>query len=250
MKYLWILLLLWAAEPVTGAVKRADPVRIAAFPIPGAIISETSGVFIDLVRECARRQGIEVRILVFPARRALVSFRSGQVDGLLPATEQVLHGRDEIPYYRTVSFVEKKDYIFSLQSRDTAPYRSLEDLRGKVVGLSAGAPFPAEKLQNNDIRAQITGTTLQNLRMLTAGRIDGYIADQRTVLPLLAKEGVDNIVYDAGAPVHRQEGFLAFRRTPQGEDLAARFSAGFAGMIRDGSFARIMAPFAGKPGTP
>ena len=220
-----------------------DKIRIATYKIPKAVISANEGVFIELFMEVARRQKLDLSFQLFPTRRAISMFTNSEVQALMPVTERMFSGDDAYPFQRSVAIVQKKDFLFY---RSDEVFDSLKSLRGKSVGLAAGTPFPVEKLRKHNIRYHVTGSTLQNLKMLALKRISAYIADARTVVPLLEKHDLKTISYNENKPIHLQDGFLAFQNTLEGKNLAKKISVGIKSMKRDGTFQQIMAKFASK----
>jgi polar amino acid transport system substrate-binding protein len=211
--------------------------KIAGYPIPLMIVDKDNGLFVELVKEMIKRSGADAEIVVFPAPRTVENFAKGEIDGFFPALDVLIEkdkaATDEVIYI-------KEDYAFTRKGE--AEIKSIKDLEGKKVGITAGYPYVNEIMKNPAIKAEIGPDDVSNMQKLSKGRIDVFVVEEKTGLKALEQSAVDNVTYPAGSPLSQQKVYVAFQPTDAGKDLAAKFSAALTEMKKDGTFEKIMAP--------
>lgn len=208
------------------------------FPIPVHVESPTRGLFVQVMREAAELAQLPaVHIDVLPPPRALRSFAAGESDALFPALDVSFESGS--PIVRTAEALDcKEDFVFT---RKGAPaYTTLDELRGKRVGITRGYPYAREVTGNQQFVIEEALSDEANIRKLMAGRIDAFVLDEKTGVK--AFEALDlkaQMQYNPRSPVSRQEVYVAFRDTAQGRVMAQQFSDGLRKLKLSGRYLAI-----------
>ncbi len=213
---------------------QAASYKIAGYPIPLMIESSTSGLFVEIVQELIQRTGEDFEIVVFPAQRTVASFHAGEIDAFFPALDVLIEKEKAAsePMY------VKCDFAFTRKGEPEL--KSIADLEGKKVGITAGYPYVKELTTNPKITLDIGPNDEANIRKLSAGRIDVFVVEEKTGVVALQQAGVDNVTYPAGSPISQQNVYIAFQATDAGKAQAGKFSKALQEMKQDGSFGKIM----------
>jgi polar amino acid transport system substrate-binding protein len=196
-----------------------------------------NGLFVELVKEMAKRAGEECEIVVYPPPRTVENFHNSSVDGFFPALD-VLIEKDKSATEE--EFYMKQDFAFTKVG--DPEIRSIDGLKGKKVGITAGYPYAKEIAANPDVKLEAGPDDVSNIQKLSRGRIDVFVVEEKTGCKALEKSGVDNVTYAKGSPLSEQRVYVAFQPTDRGQELAKKFSDALKAMKADGTFARIMAP--------
>lgn len=232
-RYVAMTLLLSAS----ASLAQAPPVPVVTYPIPVHVESPEKGLFIDLVRAVATEAGLAVHVSVQPPPRALQSFGSGQhavvfpaLDVLFPENAGIVRSKEAIDC--------KEDFVFT--RRGTALLTQLDELHGLRVGITRGYPYAREVGESKTLAIETALSDEANLQKLVAGRIDAFILDEKTGVRALEQTGLgEQVQYDPARPVSRQEVYYAFQDTPDGRQLAERFSDALGKLKQDGRYQTI-----------
>lgn len=211
----------------------AKPLRIATFPIPLMVESESKGVFVALTREIAKRSKVDVQIEVSPTAKTLLDFSTNKVDAFFPALDVYTPKRAA----RTASFYTKVDFVFSAKGKNL---NSLKDLEGKKVGLTFRYPYVKELTQNKKIDFEFADDDVANMKKLALGTIDAFVVEERSGLQALSLSGQTNIQYNKDKPLSKQDVFYAFQDSEEGKGMVELFNRAIDSMRKDGTFDRLM----------
>lgn len=200
---------------------------------------ELNGLGVDLAREIARRIGIaEVDFL--PARFAdlIPGIEAGRFD-LVIAGHTITAEREEIVDF-TDPYMVVGTSVFT--PAEDASIGSLDDLPGKAIGVLAGSIQEGWLAENHP--GQVTVRTYENptlaLGDLAVGRVDGVIYSNDAGSYIAAQRGLDVV---AAVPVDREVNAMV---VAQGQgNLREAVNAALAGMIEDGTYARMSAEWLG-----
>lgn len=222
--------------PATTALGQA-PLPVVTYPIPVHVESANSGLFVDLANTVADEAGIPIRISVQPPPRAIQNFTGGTHAMLFPALD-VLFPADATIVRSQEAIDCKEDFVFTRVG--TPKLTSLEDLADHRVGITRGYPYAREVSDGKLFVVEPANSDEANLKKLVAGHIDAFILDEKTGIKALEATGLsDKVQYDRSRPVSRQEVFYAFQDTPEGRQLAERFSAALAELKKSGRYQAI-----------
>ena len=224
----YVLLLLVISSQVY-----AKPLRFVTFTIPLMVENRDKGLVVELTKEIARRNNIEVTIDLMPPAKSFLAFSGGQAEALFPA----LDGDTPKNGARSVAFYEKVDFVFY---REGHPFSTMKDLSGKKVGLTFRYRYARDLLDNKKIHFEYSDDDVTNMKKLSAGELDAFVVEERSGLKAVQLSGAKNIQYKASQPISKQEVFYAFQDSEEGRNLAQRFSKTIAKLKSEGVFDQIM----------
>ncbi len=232
-KFVMGLVLLMAMALVAGGAW-AKTYKIGTYQIPLMVESKDKGVFIDLVKEVAKRAGVQIDIVVMPPKRTVGSFHAGKIDGFFPCLDVLLQkdASKSDPIY------VKQDFAFTRS--DSPTIGTVAGLEGKKVGITVGYPYAKAVISNPKIKLESAASDVLNIKKLARGRIDAFVVEEKTGLKAMKEAKASNIHYDKTKPLSRQDVYFVFQATPEGKTLADKFSKALADMKKDGTFAQIM----------
>lgn len=208
-------------------------VTFATFPIPLMVESEEKGLFVNLTREIARRNKLDVKINILPKARTILQFSKKEVHGFFPVNQDSLIKSA----VKTIPFYIKVDYLFY---RKDNPIRNIKDLEGKKVGLTFRYSYWKDLISNKNIQFEYASDEIQNMKKLGLGQLQAFIAEERSGLRALHLSGQKDIIFNKNAPLFSQDIFYAFQENEEGRGLAAIFSKTIDAMKLDGSLQKIL----------
>lgn len=203
-----------------------------------------SGSASRIVTEAFASEGITVRFEYMPWARALLESKAGHLDGTFvwsktPEREVAFHFTDPV-------FTESVYLLY----RKIKPlhFRQLADLSGAILTGTIGYNYGPEwnKLEAAGLLLLTrVPSDEQGLRMLLAGRVDGFPVDLAVGQYLLDQIGgpdaTDAIGYDADKPMLQLPMCLMIsRHTVDGAELVRKFNAGLAKLKASGKLARYL----------
>ncbi|CTQ52018.1 Bacterial extracellular solute-binding proteins, family 3 [Roseibium album] len=211
--------------------------NVAAAEIPYFVESEDKGVFVNLIRTAARRAGLELTIKVYPKKRALKLFQHGRVNALLPHSSA---GTD-LPSYKSTPILIKRDFVFV--RRGTPIPKTISELEGLQIGLTKQYAYSNLLTSNKNIEfSRAPHSDLANIKMLSFGRLDGSIIEERSGLKAISDAGVGNIVYDRQHPINEFLVWVLFSKDKCGKQLSNKMNSEFSAMKSDGKWEEVMTP--------
>ncbi len=223
--------------PSTGMAKNnASLVKIATYEIPLLVKNSENGVFIDIIREAAKRAELTPDIRVYPPKRAMKLFINKRVDALLPALDMSLKRKVS----KTIPIHIKRLFAF-VMGKDNLPKRT-EDLEGSRVGLITGFSYPDSILANPKIRKDWASSVRANLLKLKQGRINVFIGDPDIILEQVTQGGFEGIYYNFNYPISKEPAFVAFQPTQKGKMFREKFNRALRSMQKDGTTAQLKSP--------
>ncbi len=196
------------------------------------------GFLTEITLEALRRAGHEPQLTFAPWKRALEMARAGEVDGLIGASYAEERTGDFVyPRYFRPSAL----YFFTRASNNVV-YTRPEALCPAVLGLLRGS-FLEERFKSVPcLQIDLAAEVEQNLRKLSAGRLDYILESRDAVLFLLAGplRDVRNLK-PVEPPYEIDKVYTVFSRKKADADaLAAAFDAGVDQLEADGSCAAIL----------
>lgn len=224
--------------------KQAETLVFNTFLIPLMVESEDKGVFIELTRELAKRVKVDIKINILPAKRSINDFVHGKADALFPALANFFPSRES--YHRTDEIIYiKRDFSFSL--KDSPKLNTIEALAGRKVSITRGYIYAEQLVNNRKIQFYTANSDEFAAKMLEAGHVDAFIAEEQSGLAALSNIGlVDKVKYDQATAISELDVFYATLAGNKGQRLAQRLSKGLKEMKENGSFQRILAKSHGQ----
>lgn len=207
MRFLFIVTIYFL--PVFTLAK--EKVTFVTHPIPLMVIDEHKGVFIELVRKFFAKTDVDLEIIILPRNRSLDFFRHNKALILFPGVGPEYLG-DE--YLKTVTFYNKRDYLFYRKGDQLS---TLKSLKGKVMGITLGYPYSKEATSADGVLYESASSDEINFKKLEMKRIDAFLVEEMTGLQALKNIGAKNIVYDKDKPISSLPVYFAVQDTKEGK---------------------------------
>lgn len=203
-------------------------VVLGTFLIPGYVQSSTKGEFVEIVKKIEKELGIEIEIRVFPAKRAVLSFNSGEIDGYFPSLD---YYNEKLDINKTRAFYYKKDFLF--HRIGDSP-----NIDNKKICLTSGYAYSKKILENKTLKF-IFGKEQSNcLMMLSRKRVDGFISEGSSGLTALKKLALRNIKMSTKL-ISSMDVYFAIKKGKEGQIIAKGFSKAINKLKRAGELERI-----------
>jgi len=228
------VVIMWSMSVPALAAEDQKTYSVVSYHIPLLVDDAGNGAFVVFLKEAAARAGIEYKLELYPTKRAMQMFEDGKAMAIIPALLPTLAKDSAL----TTQIFAKNIHGF-VRSGDAVP-ESVDELKGKRIGLVRGFSYPRTILYNEDIVVDYADTTGSSLKKLLEGRVDVVIVDGKTAIHSMRQLGLVGVEYDLSAILHSQPAFIAFQPTQEGKDLASRLSAAIVSMREDGTYDAIM----------
>lgn len=226
-----------AKKSIRLAVK---PLRIVTFQIPLMVETSEKGLFVDLTKEIAKRNNLEIKIEMLPTAKSILAFSSGQADCIFPALDSNMPKGSLL----SSTFYEKLNLVFYPKGHGVS---EIAELEGKKVGLTFRYTYPKDLIEDKKILFEYADSDVLNLQKLAQGSIDAFIAEERSGLQALIASGASNIEYKRKSFWPKQQVFYAFQETEEGQRLMEIFSNTLTQMSINGDLDRILLNHQPKP---
>lgn len=209
-------------------------ITVAGFPIPGHIESPTKGHFVELTLAIAKEAKLDIDIQISPPPRAIESFMQGKSQVLFPSLD--IFFAPGQPIVRTKgSFNCKEDFVFT--KKGSPAYHTLDDLKGKRVGLTQGYPYVKEVVSRKDIGFETALTDEANVEKLMKGRLDAFVVEKASGTRAFQNvNAFGDMQVDYKRPVSQQDVYWAFQNTDEGHALAQKFDAALTRLYQRSDF--------------
>ncbi len=165
--------------------------------------NQAKGIDIEIVKRLLNNLQQPYQIECLPWRRALSYIESGKADGLFAGyktanREHFAHFLSHPLHLSQFSVFVRKDQGF--------PFKSLDDLQGKRIGITAGysinPEFDAAKASGK-LDVFEASSVESGLNMLLRGRIDAYINGKHAGLYAARTMGILSMIEPLPQPVHQ-----------------------------------------------
>ncbi len=240
----WVAALIWSCaasgaalerDGVPGPVRSASEVGYPPFGVVGAD-GAADGFPVRLMRAALARMGRDVTFRTGPWSEVRGWLERGEIDALplvgrTPEREGLFDFT--VPYLTMRGAIVVRD--------GTADVRTLEDLRGRRVGVMAGDN--AEEFLRRDERGLeivTTPTFGDAFHALAGGRVDAVVMQRLVAFRLLRETGLTGLrVLDRPIPGFEQEFCFAVREGDR--ELLSLLNEGLALVVADGTHRRLQA---------
>lgn len=203
---------------------------------------QATGLDYDTSREVLRRLGIDLELQFLPWKRCLLALEQGHADGILDIFH--LPEREAQMLFVEEPLSEVEFVLFYARNRPY-PYRSLEDLRNLVIGISPGYWYNDETFRTSALFSREEAPTHEaNLGKLVRHRVDLVVNDRRAGLYLSTQMGMQQQVDYNRKTVGRDHMYLALRRDPTLQQLASDFTRELRRFKREPAYTRLQQRYA------
>lgn len=228
------------ARELTVAINHAPPYRIVEDTTSGTAYS---GIYIDVVREAAKRANVDLVFVVVPFKRALSLMETGLADLMLGPNRT--DERQKFMYYFGAALPSEAKAIYTGLGQTNV--RSVDDLDHSSVGVLRVANHNWQLDAIKDIRLVEAADYPTLFRMLDLQRIDALIVPELLAIEHI-KRGGPYRVRKAGFVLQGEPSFIALSRGSayftDGEFL--KLEQQLVEMRQDGTFDEIYAHYAGS----
>ena len=194
-----------------------------------------------IVSEAFALEGVKVRYLFRPWKRALVEAEQGDVNGsILWSVGTAGSSRERLFYFSDV-VIESKQVFFHLK-RVAFDWHSFADLEHVAIGGAAGYEYPFES--NAQIKIDRAATDDVNFHKLLAGRFTIFPADLNGGKAILKKhfapQEVERITYHPQAFDATRYHLILSRKAKQNAHYLYLFNRGLARLRASGKYAQYI----------
>ena len=243
---------LLVAGVVSGTAQAAEIVLVQDESYPPYMSkdgADATGIWADVVKEAGRRMdGVSFKLDAVPWSRAVGLVEQGRAHGLV-GTYYKPEARPWIATYSEPAMTEQVSvYCHSGVAKSDWTYP--DDYKGLTFGNNTGFRTPGAKfftmVEAGDIQLQEAPSTEQNLKKLSAGRIDCYVQERLSAEIAINSGGIDNVerVTDASS----EESFIGYTETwtgPEAEAFIAAMDKAIKEMKADGTIDKIIKNYVG-----
>ncbi len=200
---------------------------------------KNQGYVAEVVKEAFKRGGMEVELNFYQWSRVVGLAKAGKVDGYFPE-----YISDEVKAYAAFSspmpggplgFFKRKDQDIS--------YNTLEDLKGKKIGVVTGYVNTKEFDEAAFLTKDPAKDDITNFKKLLAGRLDLLVADKFVGTHLVNTNMPDKAaaVEFMAKPLAELDLFVCISNKADGQaDKIKAFNTGMEQMKADGSLEKIL----------
>lgn len=228
----------------TAAASAADqtPVRLACNEFPpqkmAAAPDGKRGFDVDILEQAFARVGRLVQVDYFPWKRALEFGRAGKLDGLCSCSRRA--DRDAWFIY-SEPMGNVGIGVFLGKPMHGMQVKSMADLSGLVIGVVRAYNLQQE-LVDAGLEPVVVSDDEKGLRMLLAGRVDGFLTFRDTGRYILSKIQPSA---EYGYVEFRSSPYFACfsKAVPNAAAMTEAFNEGLRRIRADGTFDRIMASY-------
>lgn len=202
------------------------------------------GLSADTILEAGRRAGIQVELRKMPWRRLESELAKRKIACAFALSHTP--ERDEYLDFGKVP-LNPTDYVVFV--REESAVRTLDDLKGKTIGIRAGVRIAEGIAQGNKEgrwNLSAVGTDAANFQKLALGRVDAVVTDLTGGLYTLKQIGMLG-VRRLQPPLMHYDTYMVFPKGEHSAALAAAFDHALDKMRQDGTTERIMERYLGAP---
>jgi len=199
---------------------------------------EYVGLGADLIREISKRTGHSVRFAIYPWARAQALVERGEAD-ILVGPYKTLE-REARFAFSDRAFYQDRMLFYVRAGTRTQWNGDYETLRSRRIAAVHGWAYGAKFDRLRGIMQMGNAQTLENgLMMLVHDRVEMLATNQRNTEDLLPQLELAGKVHAIQPPIDVKDGYFAFPKSPQYDNLRAKFNAVFNSMVDSGELARL-----------
>jgi polar amino acid transport system substrate-binding protein len=221
----------------------ADPLILAFDELPPwktQANGRHAGAYTEIVRELARRVGVELKIVDCPLKRCLLMLEGGDADMIIglkdtPERKRYLH------FLATPYRLSSSDKVFYIPAGTLATVNQYSDLRKLRIGVKLGAGYFEQIDRDTSLRKDAAKDMRTNFQKLTMGRLDTLVIPEDQGEALVAEMGLSGKVIKANYRVaDPSPRFIALARNSSHAANIEKFERAMAGMAKDGTLTELI----------
>src|SRR5450631_1571735 len=176
-----------------GASSAQQVVRVGSTPtgIPFTFLdtktNQISGIMVDIIKEIGKDQGFTAEVSPMTFSTLIASLQANKID-VIAAAMYITPPRQEVVDFSD-SIITYGEGVF-VSAKDTKDYKSMEDLKGEIVGVQIGTAY-VKPLTDSGLYKEIKvyDTIPDIIRDVNLGRIKAGFADYPIVAYQLSQGG-------------------------------------------------------------
>lgn len=197
-----------------------------------------------VISEAFKLEGHEVEFVFYPWKRAYESAKSGEE---FQATSYWYPSEERSKYfYYSEPLQEDAVVFFHLKSTPLGEWNTLDDLKGKRIGATAGYTYTAEfwdAAKSKRLDIQEASSDELNFKKLLKGRIDlfptGPLVGQKLLQEEFGADVTEKVTYNPKPLVAPTGHLLISKEVENAEALVATFNRGLAKLRKSGRYAQF-----------
>ncbi len=199
------------------------------------------GLYARLLDEIFQKMEVNVTLEPKPWARVIRLAKKGKwgVGGIYKNAERMKIFDYSSPIYQ-------EELLLFVKKPSTFEFKSLKDLKGKVLALmrgwSYGTEFDKEK-NKKTFRVIETSNGEQSFTLLLKERVDGVVMDSVSAKMILEKKKWAARVKEKNTPVARNAAYIAFHKSMKKTNVIKRFNTALIQIKKEGSYNKIISNF-------
>ena len=213
---------------------------------------EIRGLHVDLATEALKRIGCEVRLVEMPWVRAITELKLGRLDMLAGAADT--QERKVFAFFSRPTNSTRNLLFTSISAQARYNPATLADIIGTDfrLGVQRESKYSTAYevlLDNPAFVKRLTYVYSQEsaLRMLSAGRIEGFVGEELSSMNAIRSLGMVDSIKATQLVISDNQDFFAFSKASNSEAFVRRFDAALGAMVKDGSYKRILEHYLNCP---
>lgn len=207
-------------------------------PFTGSKLN-SGGIVTDIVTQVFEQAGHDLSMKYLPWERALAESKAGKINVLVGAWYSEERAQN---FYMSEPFLHNR-IVFIKPKGNSFEFNGLDSLSGKKVGVIRGWAYSEEFNQASNFKKPDTGSLVNNLKKLSANRIDLTLSDEIVARYTLGNElpqMKDSFAFTSNALGEKGLHIAISRSNPQGQALIDAFNQSLAALKADGSYGNIL----------
>ncbi len=220
---------------------QAEPLGIVGSSWPPYIdkSQQSKGMAMEIVTVALQRRGYQTRISIETWPRALEGVEIGVYD--LVAAIWKTREREKTLFFSQPYLANQIKFI---KNKDTeVQYRTLEDLKGLLIGTVRNYAYDKDFLETQDLIKIPQNHIIQNLLKLTQGEIDLTLGDEKAIRYEIHQymKGNEQQLEFLNKPLSKRNLRIAVNKNnPTAKKIVDDFNQAIAKMKADGTLAEII----------
>jgi|GEM_PF-869151 len=235
---LLLLVLMVFSSPLQSQTINIETISVPPFGFIGTD-GKPTGMMFEISNKIAEEAGFEYTNKIVPYARTIVHLTSGKSDFVLRFSNSKLPAV-AIPLVPIVSM--QNILLFNAGH----PFKNLESLSGKSVGVVRGGKFDVNFDSNTTINKVSVNNYSQMLQMLTNKRLDGVIGSNVGLYYNAKKLGITQDKFSTPLLLNSKDFILHFSKKNSDINIMNRLKASVARLKRTGEFKKIIDKYMGN----
>ncbi len=199
---------------------------------------EIYGLGADIARKVVHRLGHNLKIEMYPFKRALNMIERGEADVLIGPYKSA--EREKFMYYNKYAFYQDP-MVFYVKADNSFKWAcEFSSLKGKRIGLTRGWSYGTKFDQyKKNLRADTVNTVKANFQKLLVDRIDLLATRPRNASKIIDELKIKDKVKMILPPIIVNKGYYGFSKKKNLEKFLIQFDLEFKKMIESGEILQL-----------